>query len=67
MCGYNSVTHTVAPCVAKQRELLVTGSSLQLQSGAHQGGSVRLYLVSKKLKCVLEFLSYLILVNTGHV
>lgn len=51
--GYSSVTHAVALRVAKQREPLVTGSSLQLQSGARQDGSVRLYLVSKKLKCVL--------------
>lgn len=51
--GYSSVTHTVALCVAKQRELLVRGSSSQLKSGACRDGSVRLYLVSKKLKCVL--------------
>lgn len=51
--GYSSVTHAVALRVAKQREPLGTGSSSQLQSGARQDGSVRLYLVSKKLKCVL--------------
>lgn len=51
--GYSSVTHAVALRVAKQREPLVMGSSSQLQSGARQDGPVRLYLTSKKLKCVL--------------
>lgn len=57
MCGYSSVTHAIALHVAKHREPLVTGSSAQLQSGAHQGGSARLYRVSKKLKCVLGCLT----------
>lgn len=51
--GDSSVTHAVALRVAKQRELLVTGSSSQPQSEARQDGSDWLYLVSKKLKCVL--------------
>lgn len=53
MRGHSSVTHALALRVAKQRQLLVTGSSSQLQSGACQERSDRLYLVSKKLKCVL--------------
>lgn len=53
-CAWGQQCYTRScSAVAKQRELLVTGSSSQQQSEASQDGSDWLYLVSKKLLCVL--------------